>query len=127
MADKPALGAAISDREAWNVTAYLIAITPDLTRSSKQRRRQIAARAGAAAVPAANAAVPDLALARRTFEAKCSQCHELDDVEKNPPRSKAAAAELVKRMVDDNDAVLSPDEISLITAWLAAHYIDGQR
>jgi mono/diheme cytochrome c family protein len=155
MADKPAVFRAMTDREAWNVTAYLVAITPDLARASRQRRRQIAARTEAAAQvadlarPAAEPVPPappppgpppltlppavprtipappaiDLTRAKHTFEAKCSECHELADVDHRPPRSRAAATALVKRMIDENDAVFTPDEITLIVAWLNAQYV----
>ncbi len=40
MAEKPALFAAINDAEILHVSAYLIAITPDLQRSRKKQREQ---------------------------------------------------------------------------------------
>jgi hypothetical protein len=50
MSDKPALFEPLTDRETYDVTAYLIAITPDLQRSSKQKYQAQVARDKATAV-----------------------------------------------------------------------------
>jgi len=156
MAEKPAMFTPMTDREIWSVTAYLIAISPDLARASRQRRQQIAAHTeavaeieepdravaaepasrppsspppGAQPVALAGASRPaiDLAMARRTFETKCSQCHDLTDIDEHPPTSRAAASAIVKRMITDNEAVLSSDETALVVAWLNARYVDRRR
>ncbi len=44
MAEKPTLGAPITEPEQHRVTAYLVAITPDLQRSEKDRRQETLAR-----------------------------------------------------------------------------------
>jgi hypothetical protein len=31
---------------------------------------------------------------------------------------------LVQRMIDDNDAKLTTDQVALITAYLVAHYVE---
>ena len=44
MSEKPALFAPMTQKEMYEVTAYLIAITPDLQKASKQKREQEVAR-----------------------------------------------------------------------------------
>lgn len=170
MAEKPALFGPLTDEQMFRVTAYLVAITPELQRSVKRRRAEEVARGDArdetsdvtgeepaapitdadagvpaaeadagtgvpppdagvpAGVPPSSAAKPppppiDPARARATFERKCSQCHELSDVDENPPRSKSAARALIRRMIDENELVLSRRDFDLILWWLDAHYV----
>jgi mono/diheme cytochrome c family protein len=168
MGEKPALFAPVSPREQYDVTAYLIAITPDLQKSTKKKREDAVARADAmskamadvvatpeatvppaatapAPTPAVTAPVPptpavtapvpppappkpkpaiDLAKAKTTYMKVCSQCHELTDVDGKPPSSATDAMALVQRMVKDNDAKLSADQIKQVTAYLTAHFVD---
>jgi mono/diheme cytochrome c family protein len=159
MGDKPALYTSLSDEEMWKVTAYLIAITPDIQRSAKRRREdeiakeealreseeEIAAIAPDPAEPV-DAGVPDAAVdaavevatppppkkpavaavdpdrAQRIYEAKCAECHELSDVDADPPRSRSAARTLVKRMVE-NGLEVTRKEIDAIVWWLDAHFV----
>lgn len=161
MGEKPALFSPLSDEQMWRVTAYLVAITPELQRSVKRRRDDEEARGDAmeetepdagpeappvdAGVPAADAApaavTPDAgamtpttpskptppnvdpAKARATFERKCSQCHELSEVDANPPRSKSGARALIRRMIEENELVLARRDFDLILWWLDAHYV----
>lgn len=164
MAEKPALFAPMTEREMYEVTAYLIAITPDLQRASKQRHRQEVARAEAAAeiepdasvANAATAAVSspmttttttttnttgtgptiattmsppanptiDLARAKATYDEVCSQCHELSEVDKAPPTTHGETREMVQRMIKENEADLTSEQIKLVAAWLDAHFVD---
>jgi mono/diheme cytochrome c family protein len=99
----------ISDEEQWRVATYLIAISPDLQRGMQQKRQQETIAASATAGPegrdlpmlleAAATKSFDLALAKQTFEATCSQCHRLTNVDKSPPASAKETAELITRMV----------------------------
>jgi mono/diheme cytochrome c family protein len=132
MSDKPALFDPISEREMFDVTAYLIAITPDLQKSSKQKREQQLARDAAIAkvaeaTPAAPAKAIDLALARKTYEDACSQCHELDEITKAPPRTQDESRAMIQRMIKENEAELTPDQIELIAAWLDAELVAKQK
>ncbi len=140
MGEKPTLFSAISEQELLRVTAYLVAITPDLQKSRRQRREEDLARAAAmkemetemaAMVPGAAAAaapaiapVIDLKKARMTYEDACSQCHELSDVDEAPPMSPEESAELIRRMITENEAELSKDEIELCHAYMVAHYVE---
>ena len=141
MAEKPSLFGVIAPLDQARVTAYLIAITPDLQRSAKRRFAETKAPveddeapadAGVrddrisrdAGVDAAALQPPaiDPAQARATFQRKCSGCHEIADVDGNPPRSPAAAVALVKRMLG-NGLKASRRELAQITWWLDAHYV----
>jgi cytochrome c2 len=135
MAEKPALFSPLSDNDQWNVTAYLVAITPDLQKASKKVRDETMARTNAietsmkamvaapAATMPAGATAPDLAAAKTVFAKACSQCHETTEVDKSPPATAADAMALVQRMVKDNDAKLSAGEIESVTAYITAHYV----
>lgn len=80
-----------------------------------------------AGTPAATAPPPiDPARARTTFETKCSQCHEISDIDDKPPTSDAAARALVRRMIGNGLKVTARDR-ELIVWWLDAHYVRKTR
>lgn len=156
MAEKPSLFGVIDDRDQARVTAYLIAITPDLQRSAKLRRAQNTPSpeppapdaggemppldAGLAATPPTDAGVvegPPLSVtppkpsvdpqkARAVFERKCSGCHEVSDVDGSPPTSVGEVRSLIKRMTE-NGLKASRNELTLISWWLEAHYVQHRR
>lgn len=145
MSEKPALFAPLSDQAMFEVTAYLIAITPDLQRSAKRRYQENAAREAAVdkalpeAVPtppvvaaeiapasanvAPTAAPIDLKKAKATYEAVCTQCHELSDIEAAPPKTAQDTRDMIERMIRENEAELTVEEITLCAAWLDATYV----
>lgn len=162
MSEKPALFAPMTETEMFEVTAYLVAITPDLQKASKQKREQEVARdeamdqameeegtpmpptptpptptpptpgagSGSAAAPpppppTAKPPAPavDLAKAKKVYEDVCSQCHDLSDVDAAPPKTAAESREMIQRMIKENDAEISKDQIKLIAAWLDAHFV----
>jgi mono/diheme cytochrome c family protein len=163
MADKPALFEPLLVDDLQTVTAYLIAISPDLQKSLKRKREDelepaepdlaldaappevdlpsvldarpapelpldAAVVADAAPVAAKPAPVPiDMALAKRTFESVCSQCHEISDVDADPPKTSGQASALIQRMITDNDAELSSRQRRLVLAWLVERYVKGKR
>lgn len=176
MSEKPALFAPLAEREMYEVTAYLIAITPDLQRSAKQKKRDALARdqaatdaltgedgststlptaqppsdapsappttTGSAATPAAtppvtpdapsppakpapaNPPAVDLAKAKRVYEQVCSQCHDLSDVDAAPPRTAAEVRSLIQRMIRENEAEMTREQIRYVTAWMQAHFVE---
>lgn len=101
----------ISEEEQWRVATYLIAISPELQKTFKQKREQdiFAVKSKVAAEASVRTGwrkgesekVFDIGVARTTFEATCTQCHKLSNVEKSPPTSAQEARELVARMVDN--------------------------
>jgi mono/diheme cytochrome c family protein len=123
---KPPLGSVITEPDMYRVSAYLIAITPDLQRSAKKKREQVMAQAEARAAveaPAAPAPAFDHERARSTFEKVCSQCHELSDVDEEPPTSADEARALIARMVDENGLEASKEELALVEGWLNEKYV----
>ena len=156
MSEKPALFAPLSEVEMYEVTAYLVAITPDLQRSVKQRVQHDAAReaaveqvipaavepgAGSAGQVGSNAPVEpsapvepvtppvkvDLAKAKATYEAVCSQCHELSDIVAAPPKTAKETRNMIERMIRENEAELTAEEITLCAAWLDATYVHKKK
>jgi mono/diheme cytochrome c family protein len=149
MSEKPALFAPMTEQEMFEVTAYLVAITPDLQKATKQKREEEIARdeamdeamqeevaaaqpappapaTPAPAPPAPTAAKPsvDMAKAKRVYEDVCAQCHDLSDVDAAPPKTAAQSRAMITRMIKENDAEISKEQIKLIAAWLDAHFVN---
>ena len=144
MAIKPMIGEPIYQEEEWSVSAYLIAITPDIQTSVRQQRqaqmRADEAKAAAqivtfvmeaemeseAEIDITTETDPyDEVEAEALFEDKCSQCHALTDVEDYPPRSEEETTEMVSRMID-NGLYLEGVEIELITRYINENYLDSE-
>ena len=129
----------ISLKEQWQVTAYLVAISPDLQKSVQSKRQQELARPApetvrkppaAAATPAPAKAAPavppaaaptDLGAAKAVFESACGGCHAVSHVEKSPPKSEADARSLIARMVD-NGFFVDDKKLEQIVLYLAKTY-----
>jgi mono/diheme cytochrome c family protein len=124
MAEKPALFAAIEPVEQLQVTAYLTAITPEIQKGTKKKRDAQVARMDEVKKAADAKPVIDHAKAKAAFMMQCSQCHDTTNVDNSPPKTAAEAMALVQRMVTDNDAKISADDIVLISAYIAARYVD---
>ena len=142
MAIKPMIGEPIYQEEEWSVSAYLIAITPDIQTSVRQQRqaqmRADEAKAAAQIVTFVMEAemegdietdtttVPyDEVEAKSLFEDKCSQCHPFTDVEDYPPRSKAETTEVIARMIETG-LYLEEEEIEIITRYINENYLDSE-
>jgi mono/diheme cytochrome c family protein len=136
MAIKPMIGEPIHQEEEWTVSAYLIAITPDIQVSVRQQRQeQMRADEAKEAVQIATVAMeaeaatgtPGVAYdeveAKALFEDKCSQCHPLTDVEDYPPRSEEETTEVVARMID-HGLYLEEEEIEFITRYVNENYLE---
>ena len=135
MAIKPMIGEPIHQEEEWTVSAYLIAITPDIQVSARQQRQeQMRADEAKEAVQTATVAMEaetvtgtaptayDEAEAKALFEDRCSQCHAITDVEDYPPRSEEETTELITRMIDIG-LYLEEEEIELITRYINENYL----
>ncbi len=128
MAERATLPDAIDDHQQWQVTAYLVALSPQLQQSAQQLRDQTERRnetrqaaAGLSEKPADDARY-DAVRVKQLFEIKCSECHATTEVEKNPPDTESAARDLIKRMVDEGLAA-SEEELSQLTRYLIENYI----
>lgn len=133
MAIKPVIGEPIFPEEEWSVSAYLIAITPDIkTAVRQQRAEQMRANEAKAAVEIAASIMEvesatadnyDEVEAKELFEDKCSQCHPLGDVEDYPPQSKEETTEIISRMIEIG-LYLEEPEIELITRYINENYLE---
>ncbi len=135
MAIKPVIGEPISEREEWRVSAYLIAITPDIKNAVKEQLEEqkrtddakfAAEKASVAmATEQVTGTITDTyneAEAKVLFEDKCSQCHPTTDVEDYPPQSKAETTEVINRMIE-HGLYLEEKEIELITRYVNENYL----
>lgn len=66
---------------------------------------------------------PDPAAARKVYEAACSRCHGLGDVEDAPPRTAAEVRSLIRRMAE-NGMEASRRDIELIRFHLVRTYVE---
>lgn len=127
MAEKPTFDDPMTERELYDVTAYLIGITGDLQRSARQQREQKLRQQQAIAVDADAPAAPyDEAAAQKAYETACSQCHELADVDKKPPTTAKEVKELIERMVSDNGMTAAPKELDLAYAYMLRKFAPGE-
>ena len=123
MSDRTTLVSPLTEEQQLTVTAYLVAISPQLQRSAKKMREQQGAAAEAkeaaatVATKGSEAAAYDPSTAKRLFQTKCSQCHQTTLVEQAPPASEQAARELVARMVEEGLSA-TPDELMQIAQYL---------
>ncbi len=130
MLEKPAVfGEKLEAADIPYVTAYLVAITPDIQKSAKRKRAQtraLAARTDAmvdAVHDAETAPGPavDEAAGAELLEAKCVDCHELDEVEAHGGDDVAGWRSVVAAMVEEGTE-LTDDEASLLSKYLAVKY-----
>ena len=119
----------ISEQEKWYVAAYLIAISPELQKGFQQKRRQDMQAKSLTEIAVSPAMLEaaltknfDLAATKQTFEATCSQCHKLSNVDNAPPSSTKEASELVSRMVS-NGLKAPQDDLEQIVFYLAKTYV----
>ena len=111
--------------EQKQVTAYLVALSPQLQRSTgkqreeQDRREQSQEAAEAVSTREAEAATLDPATGKKLFETKCSQCHPPALVDQVPLDSEGDARELVTRMVGEG-LEATEDELSQIVQFLTA-------
>jgi cytochrome c5 len=129
MAEKPIImGDPLDERDIPPVTAYLVAITPDMQQSAKVRMKAANDQAERAAEVAdmpvdadAEKAAPayDIKQAEVVFKARCTQCHELDEVTAHGGDDEAGWSKVVKRMVEDEDAEVNEEDARTIVRYLA--------
>jgi mono/diheme cytochrome c family protein len=117
MADRAVIGKPFSTEERWHVAAYLVAISPDLQQALVAKREQ--EMESQASIDAVKNLAPDAQLdmdaSKKTFEAKCVQCHALPQVSGTRDEMKA----IVTRMAG-NGLVATPDEFARIVYYLSS-------
>jgi cytochrome c5 len=129
MAERPVIGDVIADVEQWAVTAYLVAISPDLQNAAadarKQKQEKADVKAAAKDKNDADAAAPPgfaVSAVKPKFEKACSQCHEIDDVEKHVFKSEKDVDDVMSRMVD-NGLEASPEDLKALRWYVAETYL----
>lgn len=130
MAKKPVIGRPIEQPDQWAVATYLIAISPDLQVSAKQRRVQelqaeqarSALRTAIGTAQGAGRQAIDPASAKAFFEETCSQCHELSEVDSYPLESAEDIRELMARMVE-NGLEATEGEMEQIMWYMGQEYV----
>jgi mono/diheme cytochrome c family protein len=129
MATKPMVGERLFDHELPVVTAYLVAITPDIQRSRQMGNAEARAQVDRVAqvrqapttVVTEEAPVIDEAAAEQLLEERCMDCHELDVMDEHGADTAEGWSEVIAQMVEEG-AELSEEEASLLIAYLVAKY-----
>lgn len=137
MQDKPDPFSAepLSDSEVPYVTAYLIAITPDIQASRKRKkaderaREQMQAETRLALAEAPQEASGDESASlevdreqgQRILEQRCTDCHEFDELEAYGGGDVAKWAKVITDMVEEG-AEIEEDEAKLLASYLAQVY-----
>ena len=120
----------ISIEEQWWVTAYLIALSPELQRGFKSKMEEDMAPKEISSQIYLDEEPPIFAEsveslrpdeAKNVYELKCSGCHYLSNVENKPPQTVDDVNSLVSRMVT-NGLDASGDELSKIIFYLSETY-----
>jgi mono/diheme cytochrome c family protein len=129
MSERSAQFETITEAEQSQVTAYLVAIAPQLQRASRAKRTQAEsadksaqAMQRAGSLLAAVEAKSSLGDAKRIFQSKCSQCHDLKQVDDSPPKSDQQVRNLVSRMVAEGLSG-TPEELAAIMWYLGKRYV----
>jgi len=115
----------ITETEEWQVTAYLIAVSPHLQAArQKQKKRENDAQRCRNCLDKINPVDVgriDEVRAAQLVRTKCAQCHGLENLERTPPRSFDDAKRLVGRMIEEGFTA-TDEEIRLIVLYLAEKY-----
>jgi len=128
MANRSTILNPITEDDQWFVTAYLIAVSPTLQQTLKERRK-METRAlesqtsmqSAMKLSEIEDADYEHAAAEKLFMQKCSQCHDHTQVEQAPPATKADVVALVQRMVG-NGLDASEVELGAIIRYLTVTF-----
>src|SRR5580704_3238680 len=129
MAERSAQFDTITEVEQSQVTAYLIAIAPQLQRATRAKRTQSeSADKSAQALQRAGVLLAKIgatsspADAKRIFQSKCSQCHDLKQIDDSPPKTDQQVRSLVSRMVGEG-LTGTPEELAAIMWYLGTKYV----
>lgn len=125
----------LTDDEVPYVTAYLVAITPDIQASRKRKveeertreaveQKTVAAMA-AAPTPEADTGGSNLAVdetqGKAILDGRCMDCHELDEIESFGGADVAGWSKVITDMVEEG-AEITEEEARVLAPYLAAIY-----
>ena len=132
MANRSTILNPITEDDQWFVIAYLVAVSPTLQETLKQRRRiEMGVRESQTSMDSAELRVEtedseyNHAGAESLFKQTCSQCHSHTQVEQAPPGTKLEVITLVKRMVS-NGLEASDSDLTTIIRYLTTTYARQQ-
>jgi len=121
----------IFEEEQWWVTAYLIALSPELQKGLRAKKE---GEAISSVIKVESISDPgkkssseeilttfDLNESKILFEIRCSACHYLSNIENNPPKNEEEVNSLLSRMVS-NGLNISDSELSQIAFYLSEKY-----
>jgi len=129
MLDKPTVfGDQLDPEDIPYVTAYLVAITPDLQRSAKEKReanREVLARTNAMVDAVHDADMTKIDINEEAADAlldlKCVDCHEMDEVDAHGGDDIAGWRSVIAAMVEEGTE-LSDEEADLLARYLAVKW-----
>ena len=134
----------IDDLEQWQVTAYLIAISPELVQTAKSKRAELkqedAARQSLTNVlkdeeaeqsvdaPAQSVSISEpegynASATRTLYESKCSQCHGLDEVENYGFTDDADIEDVLTRMTEKPGFEADEAELASLLYFLKTEFV----
>ncbi len=121
----------IFEEEQWWVTAYLIALSPELQKGYRAKKESEAflsvkkiesiTDSGEKTSSEEIFTTFDLNESRILFEIRCSACHFLSNIENNPPKTDEEVNSLLSRMVS-NGLNISESELAQIVYYLSETY-----
>ena len=122
----------IDENEQWQVTSYLIAISPDL---NKPQKKAVAGgppltlaidASQEATTPKATINKPagfDPNAAAVTFQDNCTQCHKISKIDNYDFTDSASVIDIVKRMIVEQELELSQNQKQTIEFFMASKYL----
>ena len=121
----------LTDAEVPFVTAYLVAITPDIQASRKKKveeekaRDEVEQKTVAAMAEEADTSAPSVEVdetkAKAILGNRCTDCHENEEIENFGGADVAGWAKVITSMVEEG-AEITDEEAVVLTAWLAQAY-----
>ena len=127
MVKKPTIGDRLLPHELPAVTAYLVAITPEIQESQRlknQGAREQAERVASLRDPPASPAEPatpafDEAAGIELLRSLCTDCHEMDQIDDHGKDDADGWSAIVTAMVEEQEAELSEEDARRVIQFLS--------
>ena len=123
MAEKPSLSTPIAPGEVPLIAAYLVAVTPDIQRSLRQKKAREREKKETvtklkSAVADRDSATVEMEKMKEVFEEACTECHDTEELDEHGNDTREGWAEVVQRMVEENDAELTEEQAQIVVDYL---------
>ena len=127
MAEKPTFGDPLTEEDIPLVSAYLVAITPDLVRHKFEKKtiQKQQDKVANTLTEKANEEVKvayDEEVAAELVEDQCTSCHEMDSVEEYEDKSEEGWRTIVTEMIEEEGVELTPEEAQIVVQYLVDKY-----